>query len=164
MQQVADHLREFACSPNLDSSSRDDFARSSYNRYYWACYLHVTRKLFEMNENWSNVRHQKISRILLSQVSKELYQMKLQARRLKDTNFASQIDIAIESTKEVAKIFEVARTVRVNADYNFEDLVVFKNPYEYSLNDISITMAKEWISTITSHLQNVNFIWKQRDD
>ncbi len=70
MQEVAHHLQKTAHS--MAGLERDAFARSAYNRYYYACYLEIRTAFSEMSAEWGRSAHKKFPEILRSSISRDL--------------------------------------------------------------------------------------------
>lgn len=164
MQEVGEYLQNAIKSNKTVPTHKDTFARTAYNRYYYACYLYVRHELHLMNNNWILTGHKNIPLVLKTQVSRELTRMKELAKNTEDRRFYSQISTAITSTAEITKTLSTALSVRYIADYNPEISVEFHGRNEILLESVSLETAKEWLVNITFHMRNILMVWNQRNE
>jgi hypothetical protein len=81
MQEVALHLQVMANA--RQGPDRDAFARSAYNRYYYACFLEIRATLKEMSLGWSKAPHNSYPDILTA-IAKDFRAERERAFRLGD--------------------------------------------------------------------------------
>ena len=152
MQEVGEYLQDVLQSNLSRTVNREAFARTAYNRYYYACYLYVKQELRKMNDQWVFRSHQNVPKVLMSHVSKEFMRMRDQAKSTGDKRFYGQINDAISSATEIASTLSTAFSIRIVADYKPEISVEFRGRNEIRLENISIATAREWFMNITSHM------------
>ncbi|WP_133065439.1 hypothetical protein [Niveispirillum lacus] len=159
VQEVAHHLQKTAHS--TEGVERDAFARSAYNRYYYACYLEIRAVFREMSPDWERSAHKSFPEILTSSISKNLKSRRKAASRVEDTELVRRIDQAVRACKELAKIIEKANGARIVADYNPEIEVGFNGNARFSLNGIEITEAHQWYGQVRVLASQILSVWRQ---
>jgi hypothetical protein len=159
MQEVAHHLQKTAHS--MAGFERDAFARSAYNRYYYACYLEVRDAFREMSAEWGRSAHKSFPEILRSSISKTLKSGRRAANRVGDAELERQIDQALRGCAELASIIEKANGARIIADYSPEIVVGFDGSTRFSLNGIEITEAHEWYGRVRVLVRQILSAWRQ---
>lgn len=159
MQEVAHHLQKQAHA--IAGIERDAFARSAYNRYYYACYLEIRTAFKEMSAEWGRSAHKAFPEILRSSISKNLKSGKRSASRLGDTELERRIDQALRGCVELASIIEKANGARIIADYSPDIGVGFNGSARFSLNGIEITEAHEWYGRVRILVSQILSVWRQ---
>ena len=144
MHRVAEYLSIEAKRAKDDYA--DAFARSAFNRYYYASYLSVRGLLAMLDSAWKTTSHAAIPDLLESTLMKRV---RRQARKLSDLgllsikerrNLEKQAQIA---SAEMATVLRGAYGVRVVADYKPEQRVVFGGS-EFSLANYTRHEALNW--------------------
>ena len=148
MQKVAHHLQIQAHNP--ESSDRDAFARSAYNRYYYACFHLVRELLGKMERKWESANHSAFPEVLKGEVTKRLKRERNAARRRNDSQLVKLLDKALKSVQEMAKTYEEALAVRITADYETDVQVDFTSSDRFSLKEIDVTRAHSWYEIIST--------------
>jgi hypothetical protein len=159
MQEVAHHLQMQANSQA--GTDRDAFARSAYNRYYYACFLTLRATFAEMNADWSRTPHKTYPELLNGQIQRELKSARRQASKSGDRELQNIIDVALRSTPELSRIMTEAYGARIIADYESSISVDFDVSKRFSLNKIEISRAHDWLSKVKPLAENVLAAWKQ---
>jgi hypothetical protein len=159
MQDVAHHLQKTAHS--MEGIDRDAFARSAYNRYYYACYLEIRTAFREMSAEWGKSGHKTFPDILKSSIAKNLKSGRKTAVRVKDDELLIQIDQALRGCLELASIIEKANGTRIIADYSPEIGVGFNGSTRFSLNGIEITEAHQWYDRVRLLVRQILSVWRQ---
>ncbi len=159
MHEVAHHLQKEAHATS--GVERDAFARSAYNRYYYACFLEVRTAFKDMSDEWGRAQHKSFPEILKSSIPKNLKSGKKAAIRIGDNELARQVDQALRGCNELSSIFEKANGARIVADYNPEIKVCFNESARFSLIEVEITEAHEWYGRVRMLINQIASTWRQ---
>lgn len=144
MQQVAEHLCVEA--KRLKGSDADLFARTAFNRYYYASYLSARELLARLNSQWTSQSHKGIPDLMERSLTDLV---RRQAKKLagkglltaaQQSNLVSQVN---QASSDIASVLRVAYAVRVVADYKPELLVIFDVP-NFTLDSHSDAEARNW--------------------
>ena len=160
MHNVGHHLQIQAHNKDKAMYDREAFARSAYNRYYYACYLHLQSELGEMNPGWKCRYHRNYPEFIKGKIKEHFSKEK---RRIgsHDRKLSRDTRSAIQSLYEAAEILERANKTRVVADYRPETRVEFKGTDRFSLNSLNITDAHGWYINIQTLMKDVRRAWGQ---
>lgn len=145
MHQVAEFL---SCEAKGQKKpvDADAFARSAFNRYYYATFLSVRKFVAELDADWGRGSHSGLPDLLEGAVLKNI---RNQAKKLaKQKAIAAPRVYAImkqasQASSEIASILRIAYNVRVVADYKPEQLVLF-NHADFALADHTRAEARNW--------------------
>lgn len=159
MHSVAHHLQKVAMGGEI--SEPDTFARSAYNRYYYAVFLLVREMLKDLDSNWSKVAHKSYPEILKGQISKSYKSAMKRALKNGDNALVPHLDTASRSALALASLMEKANGVRVVADYEPSELVNFDSSQRFSLKGIEITEAHSWINQVNVWIDDIKRAWVQ---
>lgn len=159
MQEVGHHLQKTAHV--IAGVERDVFARSSYNRYYYACYLEARAALNEMSADWGRARHKSFPEIFRASIPKALRTGRRTADRAGDSLLVRQIDQSLRACAELASIIERAYGTRIVADYNPEIGVGFNGTARFSLNGVEVTDAHQWHGRVKLLASQILSTWRQ---
>ncbi len=141
MQIVADHLVEKAWSVSK-SSERNLFARSAFNRYYYATFLTVRSTLAEIDPRWDEPTHASVPKILRETVV-ERFNRRVKKRHV-NRNEAEKIKAkGCTAAKAIADLLETGNATRKIADYEPDQLIKFQNEAAY-LNGVTSGAARQW--------------------
>ena len=105
MEAVAQHLREQALNRTAQLG-RDEFARSSFNRFYYAAFLRVRDGLAKMDSAWDEMAHASMPVLLRGNISVILKKGLSQAKRNDDGDLASDCSFAITAATELADLLD----------------------------------------------------------
>lgn len=161
MQEVARHLQIYAHRHSGDG--KDAFARSAYNRYYYACYLLLRELVSEMDPRWKQTRHKSFPDLLGGQITKRLKQERNKARRAEDYVLYEMIQTSLRAVREMTRIIKDAYATRLVADYEPAVAVDFTGPERFSLNNVDITQAHEWQDKLSTLVSEIRSTWNQFD-
>ena len=157
MHTVAHHLQTIAAKKPTEE--RDAYARSAYNRYYYAVFL-TTRTMFrEMDSTWSSMPHASYPEALSGKIFRKFKTERGRASRSGDKAMISEIDRALRSIKELEKIMIASNSTRKVADYEPEELVNFEST-RFSLRDIDITEAHQWPAKTSALCKYILSAWR----
>ena len=125
-------------------AEKDVFGRSSFNRYYYATFLEARSLLAAFREEWAVINHASIPEVLRGTIVKEFKVAKTRASRIGDKETLHGCSNAISAAKDLADLMQQGYAIRVVADYQPETPVAFLASDAYSLNEISIKIARHW--------------------
>jgi hypothetical protein len=146
MQSVGHHLQKEAMIL-LPSASRDadEFARSSFNRYYYATFLCVRNCLIQIDEKWErNLAHKSVPELLRGEVKKRIKLVERKASAIGDKQLINSSKHIASLTLTLAATVENAYAVRVVADYNPGVSVDFEAD-RFKLSGTDVSDAHEWL-------------------
>jgi len=146
-----------------DEVDREAFARSAYNRYYYACFLVMREAFKRMDPSWAQNPHKSYPETLEGTIHRRLKREHLKAYKLGDSETTRSIESAQRAVKQLTKIFKVAYSVRVVADYNFDTSVVFEDSNKFSLNTVSIDDAYKWQNEVRILSESIVNAWDKFD-
>jgi hypothetical protein len=159
MQEVAHHLQVHAHA--LAGPQKDAFARSAYNRYYYGCFLALRTTFAEMNPQWEKNPHKSYPELLNGTIARRLKSERTRARKNGDTELESLLGTALRGIPELSKIMTEANAARIIADYEPGILVDFTNGPRFSLNQVDIGRAHEWLKKIEFFSTSLRSAWRQ---
>ncbi len=160
METVAQHLRDQALA-RTGSLEKDQFARSSFNRYYYAAFLRVRDGLAIMSSEWDEMEHASMPALLRGKINTTLKRGFVQAKRIGDSDLVSACSFAMASASELAELLDQGRMTRVTADYRPEYPVDFSTLSDFSLNAVTVKMAKSWPHRADLYMQTIEKAWGQ---
>lgn len=143
MQSVAHHLQVEAnrLAPIGDA---DMFARSAFNRYYYATFLCVREALVEIDSKYQHtLSHKEIPEMLRGKIQKRIKAIQRKASRLDDARLVSECKQASSQNLKFAEVLSKAYAIRVVADYNPDTQVDFTSP-RFQLSGVSVNEAHDW--------------------
>lgn len=145
MHQVAEHLSSEA-KVQKEPLDADAFARSAFNRYYYATFLGVRKFVSALDADWARRTHSGLPDLLEGDVLKII---RNQAKKLEKQGAITTSRVraiskqAGQASSEIASILRIAYNVRVVADYKPEQLVLF-NHADFALADHTRAEARNW--------------------
>ncbi len=161
MQKVGHHLQVEA--KKKAGTERDLFARSAYNRYYYAVFLAVRSMLVKLNANWDRPTHKGCPTLLKTTITKKFRTAKSRARKNSDSVLISKLESGIHAAAELANVMERAYAARIVADYEPSEAVNFTSAERFSLKSIEITEAHEWNGSVQTWTTSIWEAWRQID-
>lgn len=144
MHQVAEYLSSEAKHQN--GADADAFARSAFNRYYYAAFLSVRDLLSSIDSKWGGLPHSGLPDILEKTL---VERVRKQAKNLQKTNVITEsrqhalTKQASQASTDIASILRIAYNVRVVADYKPEQFVIF-NHSDFELVKHTRAEARNW--------------------
>jgi hypothetical protein len=161
MQIVGNKLAEWA-NHETEVNVADLFGRSAFNRYYYSAFL-VTRELLnELDSKWAEPSHSGIPDLLRKTIVKKVKLSINKAVKLGtiDPGEALKLEATImTAANELANLLSAAYAVRVIADYEPEVQIIKKGKV-FSLNNESITRAKNWPNQASIYTTSIRKVWK----
>ena len=158
MQNVGQHLQSHA--QNVTGPDRDAFARSAYNRYYYACFLLLRDSLRAKRASWGRCRHQQYPDLLRRKVCRGLNEARKKAVRNGETDLLHLIGEAQTATREMAVIIKRAYEVRVVADYQPEIPVDFGTSSGFVLKGVDVIEARRWPTKVAGFIRRLDAAWR----
>jgi hypothetical protein len=160
MEIVARHLQNEAQSRS-GGAERDEFGRSSFNRYYYATFLLVRSGLAKLRHEWSEIQHAAIPELLRGKVTEELKRGRSRAQRASDSELVTQCNRSIAAAAALAQIMDEGRMTRVTADYEPDVPVDFTTGSDFRLNTVPVSKARNWPSRAKPMLDSIASTWRQ---
>lgn len=164
MQAVGRLLVKTAMTTS-DETDRDLFARSAFNRYYYACFLLARQLCRSFTPDVDSIAHGNMPTYLRTTIKRTIQQrVKLlssggKSRALSDVRrHGSQ---CMEYIKDLAIVLEEAYRVRVIADYRPEQAVVFGQGNTMILAETEVNDAGRWVSRVEHHVKAIEDVWRQ---
>lgn len=159
MRAVGDKLAEWA-RDGCRTGEMDRFARSAFNRYYYAAFLEVREALRAMSPKYEGkLSHADIPNIIakvcgrlrkdLAGLKRKGYHDTQSLRRWRSELYAAETHLA--------DLFNMAREVRRLADYEPE-VAVSSASSEFRLGGCSLSSARDWqrtVGTLASNIQRI---------
>lgn len=144
MQSVAHHLQVEAIRV-APAAEADSFARSAFNRYYYAAFLCVREALVEIDSKYENsLKHKEVPEMLRGSIQKRIKGIEKKARRLDDSRLVTECRQASNQNLSFAEVLSKAYATRVVADYNPNTQVNFDSP-RFELSGVSVNEAHDWV-------------------
>jgi hypothetical protein len=161
MQIVGKHLSDFAMS--IRGTSPDDtlFARSAFNRYYYATFL-ASRQLLIDTMGKGELPHKVVPEYLMGQFQntvKRQIQIGFKSGVLSSADRARMLGALKQNTLLLRELLVLAYGVRVLADYE-PDVPIAVTVDTYSLGASTLSSASNWASRAQMHCKNLHKIWK----
>ncbi|TDM06122.1 MAG: hypothetical protein C4K60_15855 [Ideonella sp. MAG2] len=163
MEDVAQHLQQEAIK-RTDPGQRDEFARSAFNRFYYATFIPLSRSLADMKDQWTELPHKDVPELLRGSLIRELKLGKKRAEKLGDNDTAGLCARAISNCHEVAAIMETGYAVRVAADYKSEVRIDFSSGADFKLSNVPVSIAKQWPKRVEAYVGSISAAMRQLSD
>jgi hypothetical protein len=144
-----------------DKGQKNAFARSSFNRYYYAAFIATSKVLGKLKNEWSELPHKDIPKVLRASLSKELKSAHQKAQRVGDKETVQVCRNAISAARGLADLLELGYSTRVVADYKYETDVKFIGSDGFSLNAVPISVAKHWPQKASGYADSIMTAWRQ---
>ncbi|WP_131821805.1 hypothetical protein [Salipiger marinus] len=122
------------------------YARSAFNRYYYATFLLVRKALINIDSKYEgNIKHKNIPEILRGTIQRRIKALQRKADKLGDVSLVQGCRQASSINLGFAETLEKAYAIRVVADYTPETLVDFRSA-RFKLSGVPVTEAHEWVA------------------
>lgn len=143
MQTVAHHLQVEA-NRIAPAAEADSFARSAFNRYYYATFLCVREALVVIDQKYEHsLKHKEIPDMLRGSIQRRIKKIEKKAIKLDDSRLVAECRQASHQNLSFADVLSKAYAIRVVADYNPNTQVNF-NPDRFELSGVSVNEAHDW--------------------
>lgn len=163
MEVVAQHLQEQALT-RVSGVERDQFARSSFNRFYYSAFLRVRAGLANMSPHWLEIAHADMPELIRKGVTGSIKKLLAQAKRGGDGELAATCSFAIKAANELADLLDEGRMTRVTADYRPDEQVDFSKLPDFSLNAVTVKSARTWPRRADLYMSAIEKAWRQIDE
>lgn len=161
MEAVAHFLQMEAISRHRSGEDCDMFARSAYNRYYYAAFLSVREVLSALDPNWARLPHAAYPQTIEGQVIKTIRSGRSKASKFGDFELEAQCQRALAAAKQLAKLMRDSSAVRVVADYEPAVPVNFVSSGRFNLGGVEITSAHQWPGQARTWAEAIALAWRQ---
>ena len=143
MQSVAHHLQLQAVKI-ASIADAEPFARSAFNRYYYATFLCVRNALAQIDPSYGHsLNHKQIPEMLCGSIHRRIKDIRKRASKLDDADLVKNCDMASRENLAFAEVLRTAYAIRVVADYEPQISVSFEHS-RFKLQSVSITDAHGW--------------------
>ena len=129
MHSVAHHLQlEAVRLVPTSEADADSFARSAFNRYYYATFLCVRETLTTVDQKYdASLNHKGIPELLKGTVQRRIKAIQKKASKLGDTSLVTDCRQTGSQNLALAVMLEKAYATRVVADYTPQTPVDFRS-------------------------------------
>jgi len=158
MREVAEHLETEAKRRSKNVDDVNLFARSAFNRYYYATFLLARELMKKFRPSWRG-SHSALPKELTGSILREIKQLKKKANRLHDWEIVSQCDVCIHHIHQLSELLESAYGLRVIADYEPEITATIDVGGTITLGDKKISDAKHWVEQAISLKGKIETFW-----
>lgn len=161
MKTVGEKLEDWAHSQS-DERNKDLFARSAFNRYYYAAFLITRDMLGEFKSEWKHTPHKGIPGLLEDALKKPVLDQLKKAVRNGIINIGEMSKLRQDlqnATSELANLLREAYDARIIADYEPEVAIEIKGRV-FSLKSYSLNAASGWANRASGHCKTIRRIWK----
>jgi uncharacterized protein (UPF0332 family) len=141
MRKVAQHLESHAIAAKTNIE-RDEFGRSSFNRFYYATFLEVRKMLTQINPKWSEPAHKSLPDILRKALV-EKFKLHLSKGVLPKHESRRLSSTVSTAASNLASLLEEGSGTRVVADYHPE-IPVEDLGSVLELNGTKLSRASRW--------------------
>jgi len=162
MRNVGKHLGEHASSLDLEHEEFDSFARSAFNRHYYAIFLQV-RSFAKTYYPEGRVMHGSLPQKLRADILRDLKKATKQAEKLgliSSSEAKAKCSILTESLSELANIVTETYRVRCIADYEPE-ITVQKSGKNIKLDRFQLSEFEHKLDDCARHTRQVYNISKE---
>lgn len=161
MRTVGEKLESLA-KAEANESSKDLFARSAYNRFYYASFLITREMLGNFNPDWRRTPHSCVPDILQTTLKKSVQGTLRKAVKKNVITIGEQQRLLNElsiASSELANLLKNAYEVRVIADYEPEQKIVCEGS-AISLRDYRLSNASHWHSRASGYCKTIARVWR----
>lgn len=161
MQVVGKHLSDFAWRIRGRSPDDDLFARSAFNRYYYATFL-ASRRLLIETTGTKDLPHKSVPEYLTGgfrKTVKRRIQAAFKSGVLSHADRSGMLDTLRHNTLLLRELLMQAYGVRVLADYQ-PDIPVEIRDDTYLLGTSTLSAASNWAGRAAMHCKNLHRLWK----
>jgi hypothetical protein len=161
MQVVGDHLSAFAISIRGNDPADGLFARSAFNRYYYATFLKSRQLIIDTNGPKA-LNHSALPDYLDGHFKKTLVQQiraGFRSRLLSSADRSRLLHDLRRNTLLLRQLLMTAYRIRVLADYEPDFPLDTKNN-TYTLGSATLSEAGKWAGHAEIYCRNLHSIWK----
>jgi len=164
MRTVAQHLQVKALELRRQGGEFDVFARSAYNRYYYATFLVARECISGLDKNWSHLPHADYPKVIDGKIIKKITEARRKAVNLGDKDLIQTCQQAVYAARSLSLLMKSSSSVRVVADYHPDVPVSFDGSDRFTLAGVDITDAHQWPNRAKAYGTSIADAWRQIDD
>jgi len=161
MRIVGEQLQVWAEDKKVEHE-KDIFARSAFNRFYYASFLITRDMLGELKPEWKKTAHKNIPDLLRTSVKKAVDKelKKLFRKGVVSPGEMSALKTSLNgATSELSNLLTEAYDLRVIADYEPEVPVLTKNKV-LLLRKYKLNSAREWPGKTGAFCKTIRKVWR----
>lgn len=159
LEAVALHLQREAVLKKADADIADVFGRSAFNRYYYATFLRARSMMAALDVSWGHVAHKTYPELLKGKVRGRFKKEAKRAQRVQDLDLILSCKRAESACHELADMFIKSYSIRVVADYEPSERVVFDPAGRFQLRGVDINVAHQWPAKADSLCEFIERTW-----
>ena len=160
MKIVGERLQGWAIEKKVQKE-KDLFARSAFNRFYYAAFLITREVLGDLKPEWKKQPHKNIPDLLvtLQKPIKSELKTQLKAGLISESARSRTLTVLNGSASELSNLLRKAYTLRVVADYEPEVPIKTDNKI-LLLDDYKLNTAQEWPGKARACCKSIRKIWR----
>ncbi len=162
MKVVGQELERWALG-QTNADDKDLFARSAFNRYYYAVFLITREMIGEFEAGWRRTNHAGMPDLLRGAVKRKVETALKDAVRGGLMSQGDSLKIKAKNAVAInalAVLLQEAYHVRVVADYEPE-IVVQQKHNVISLDTHKLASAKTWPDRAASYCKCIRKVWEE---
>ncbi len=109
---------------------------------------------------WAELPHATYPELLRGEIRRELRKAKERSQRIGDPQAVGLLSRALTAADGIADLMRDASSVRVVADYNPDIAIEFLPGGRFSLNNVDITAAHQWVSKVDVWADAIESAWR----
>jgi hypothetical protein len=160
MKVVGDYLHQAAKTQQLEF---DPYARSAFNRYYYACFL-IAREMYARIHPGKGIpSHKQLPSVISTTLGKRIAKSARESARngsLSEGQSRSISSTALTRSIDLANILNEGYQVRCTADYE-PDVLVRRDGTKFHLGKTSLETAARWPDRAGSCASAILSVWRQ---
>jgi hypothetical protein len=161
LETVAHYLQQQAIAKKGDIAIADVFGRSAFNRYYYAMFLRARSMMATLDSRWGGMPHKQYPELLKGQVCGRFKSEVRRAAKLRDSDLVAACKKAESACHGLADMFLRSYAIRVVADYEPAERVVFDVTGRFELRGVNINSAHEWPNKADVFCRYIEKTWAQ---
>lgn len=163
MYRVGEQLVVSAQRATDDDEARDLFARSAFNRYYYATFLIARSLVADLLPDQVGIGHKALPDLLQKKLLKKVTDQLDKATRAGLIHATQQKQIRSSTLTQISSLVNLLREaypVRVVADYQPDTKINIGKDGGFELDSVSVNQARKWVKNATSHREGLLRIWR----
>ncbi len=164
MKIVGDYLHQKALKLTNNPEEMDLFARSAFNRYYYACF-HLARNLVaDIHPTSVGANHKQFHETILTTTIqseiKKIAENQLKKKVIDRSHFSSIVSSSKRSLSQLEDILRRAYSVRCIADYHGEEVVCLEGG-NLTLTGKTLHEASMWPKRAAIYCKEIKKQWDE---
>lgn len=160
MRLVAEHLEKEALKRRKRPDELDSFARSAFNRYYYATFLQARLLIRQFKPAWRGT-HGGLPADLVSVAKRDIGLIKNKAQRSRDWEVVDKCEICTHHLHGLSELLQSAYAIRVTADYEPDILATIEKGGAITMGQKKITEAKNWPVQAANFSGKIEGFWSK---